>query len=513
MVTAEGNGGPSGRRSCCGMPFHGLVDSLQEPVAHLDRSYRVRFLNRAYREWFDLEPEPQVGRPIAEVIGDEAFAQLKPCFDQALAGNATGFCGHVPYRPGGSRLIHATHLPSHDGDGVLDGLYVLAVDLTDREVLQRRLATETTRARTILQNAIDGIVTIDESGVIQSFNPAAERIFGYSAAQALECDVSLLMTAHDRSRYEGFIRRYLETDELRVIGREREVVGQHRDGSTIDIELAVAEFYDGGRRYFMGFLRDLTARKRAEAVARERLDELARVTRLHSMGGLATGLAHEVNQPLTAIHANAEACLAMLDAAGTQQEPLRGALREIVQQSGRASRIVDGLRTFLQARGTDGGTVENPNELVEEILGLLAYEIHGSRVLVETDFALDVPTVRVNRTQMEQVIFNLVQNAVEALADAPGERLVEVRTRATSADGSACRIEVADTGAGVDKELMPQLFEPFFTTKPGGLGQGLAIARTIVEDHDGELTAQNCDRGGMCFSILLPAATSASGDE
>ena len=514
VAIAPGNSDPSDHlRSPRETSLGTLIDSLQELVAHLDHFYQVRFLNRACRDWFGLEPEAQVGRTIAEVIGDEAFAVLKPCFDQALAGEATRFCGDVPYRLGRPRFIHGTYLPSRDQNGEVDGLYLLSVDLTDHNVLRRRLATETTRARTVLRNAIDGIITIDDSGRIQSLNPAAERIFGYSAAEAVGRDVSLLMTAYQGADHKEYVRRYLDTGEARIIGMRRELVGQHRDGSTIDIELAVAEFLDGGRRYFTGFIRDVTDRKRAEALARERLDELAHVARQHSMGELATGLAHEVNQPLTAIHANAEACLAMVDAAGTGQEPLRGALREIVQQSGRASRIVDGLRHFLQVGSNESWTLENPNELVEEMLDLLAHEIHRSRVRVELDLAADVPMVHVDRTQIEQVIFNLVKNAVDALAAMPGERVLAACTRVASASALACRIEIADTGPGVGAEQMRRLFEPFFTTKIDGLGQGLRIARSIVEDHGGELLAENRDTGGMRFSILLPATTDATTDE
>lgn len=483
-----------------------LGDALPALVTELDRDYRIRFANAAYQQWFGLDPAEQIGRRLEHVIGDAAFQALCPALDEALQGESITRCGDVPYAIGGSRFIHGTYLPVTAADGEVVGAHALAVDLSEQQGLRQRLASETQRARTIVDNAIDGIVTIDADGVMLSFNPAAERIFGYSASEAIGASVGLIMPEPDRSHHDEYINRYLRTDEPHVIGIGREVTGQHRDGTLVDIELAVAEFKADGQRYFTGFVRDVSDRKRAERQAQRRLEELARITRLHSMGELATGLAHEVNQPLTAVHANAQACLTMLDAEPTDTTTLRGALQDIAWQSGRASEVIERLRSFLRTRHVEDRTAENPNTLIEEVLSLMAGEIRAASVRVERNLMPDPSRISVNRVQIEQVIFNLIKNAVEAMAEHAGERVLQVSTAEAPGNRPESLIAIRDTGAGISQAHLEHLFDPFFTTKSSGMGQGLAIARSIAEGHYGDLQGRNRDAGGMVFELRLPVA-------
>lgn len=504
VTDAVDDGGGTARGPHADQFLRALVDTVPMLVAELDRSCRVRFANEAYRAWFGLDPALQIGRPIREVIGDAAFAVLRPCFEQALAGEEAHYSGEVPYHRGGTRLIHGTYLPVYDADGEVDGLYLLAMDLSDREELHRRLLAETVRARTVVDNAIDGIITIDEAGVIHAFNPAAERIFGYTAAEVIGCNVSLLMAEPDRSRHDQYLERYLATGERHIIGIGREVTGRHRDGTAIAVELAVAEFTEDGRRYFTGFTRDISERRRAEEAARERLAELARITRLHSMGELATGLAHEVNQPLTAVHANAEACLAMLDAGRLEPGAFRGALQQISQQGRRASEVVEQLRTFLRRQQSDEWTQQDPNDLVREVLPLLSHEMHVTGVAVDMDLADGLPRLTVNRVQIEQVLFNVMRNGIEAMDGLEGARILSIRTRRHDGAAPACEFDIRNTGDPIAEEHMERLFDPFFTTKTDGMGQGLAISRSIVEAHAGSLRAENRGAEGVAFRLLLP---------
>lgn len=489
-----------------------LVDSLPMLVAQLAPDYGIRFANHGYRDWFGLDPQAQVGRHVSEAIGDEAFATLRPCFDRALSGETTVYCGVVPYRHGGPRFIHGTYVPSSDAAGNVDGLFLLAVDLSEEHSLRSRLESELLRMRTILATAIDGIITIDQAGIIESFNPAAERIFGYRADDVIGQNVNILMPEPDHGRHDEYLHRYMGTGERRIIGIGREVTGRHSDGSLVDIELAVGEFSEGGRRYFTGFTRDIGSRKRAERVARERLDELARITRLHSMGELASGLAHEVNQPLTAIHANTQACLALLESGDVRSDTLRAALQQISQQSQRAGEIIEQLRGFLRSQQGDEVSNQDPNELVREVLPLLAHELRRTGARVDLDLADELPAIPANRVQIEQVIFNVLKNGIEAMDGLDDDRTLVVRTALRDGHERACEIAITNPGPAIPPDHMDRLFEPLFTTKAEGMGQGLAISRSIAEAHGGALEAENLSAGGgVRFRLSLPVEAPDAG--
>lgn len=481
-----------------------LVDAMPVLVAELDTEHCIRFANSACWEWFGLDPETQTGRHMRETIGADAYALLAPHYNRALAGERVSFDGEIPYQHGGSRIVHARYFPSHDDEGNIDGLYILAIDFTERERLRRRLITESRRSSTVLDTAVDGIITIDEHGIIQSFNRAAERMFGWRAGEVIGRNVRVLMPEPDRSRHDGYLRHYLETGERHIIGIGREVTALHRDGSQVDVELAVGEFSDEGQRYFTGFTRDIRDRKRAEHVALQRLEQLSRVTRLHAMGELASGLAHEVNQPLTAIHATAEAGLAMLESESVEPEQLGAMLHRIAQQGKRASRVIEQLRGFLRTHQPGDRTECDPNKLVRDVLPLLSHEVEACAVEIHLDLDPDVPAIAVNEVQMEQVIFNVVKNGVEAMGSIDEERRLEICTRYHEDDERACEIMVTNTGPCIPSEHLPRLFEPFFSTKTDGMGQGLAISRSIVEAHDGNLEAENLPGRGVCFHIRLP---------
>lgn len=481
-----------------------FVDALPCLVARIDKQERVRFANHGYREWFGLDPETQTGRHIRDIIGPDAYTILHPHFRRALSGKRAVHHGEVPYAHGGTRFVHGTYIPSYGANGEIDGLYVLAIDLTERERLRQQLAAESRRARLVLDTAVDGIITIDESGIIQSYNSAAERIFGWRAEEAIGQNVNILMPEPDHSHHDEYIRDHITTGERRIIGIGREVTGVHRDGTPIEIDLAVGEFTENGRRYFTGFTRNITDRKQAEQLARQRLGELARVTRLHAMGELASGLAHEVNQPLTAIHANAEACLALIESGNVPLDKFNEALGQIAQQSRRASNVIEQMRNFLRTRQADRVTEREPNELVHEVLPLLSHEIESRAVQVRLDLADELPAIPVNEVQVEQVIFNVLKNAIEAVEDVDGERIVTIHTRYHRGTEPACEITIDNSGPGIPEEHLAQLFDPLFSTKSDGMGQGLAISRSIAESHGGRIHAENLPDQGVRFRLLLP---------
>lgn len=361
--------------------------------------------------------------------------------------------------------------------------------------------------QSILDTVLDATVVIDASGTMLSFNASAVRQFGYTVEEAIGNNVSMLMPSPYREQHDAYLARYLTTGEKRIIGLDRVVVGRRKDGSTFPMKLAVGEMRQGDRIYFTGFIRDLTEREESQAMLDQARSELARLARLNELGEMASTLAHELNQPLSAIANYVQGCRRMLDKVDEEHaNRMRGALDETAKQALRAGDIIRHLREFVTRGETDKGP-EDMNHLVEEA-GALA--LVGSRergIKSVFDFGAGSSMVVADHVQIQQVLINLMRNAVEAMRDSPKKELV-VRTRRVSPDW--LRVEVEDTGPGIADEIAPVLFQPFVTTKPSGMGIGLSISRRIIESHGGELTVTRNAAGGATFAFSLPAFTEAS---
>lgn len=363
--------------------------------------------------------------------------------------------------------------------------------------------------QSILDTVLDATVVIDPTGIVRSFNASAVRQFGYTPEEAIGQNVSMLMPSPYRDQHDGYLSRYLNTGEKRIIGVDRVVVGRRKDGSTFPMKLAVGEMRQGDLVYFTGFIRDLTEREESQAMLDQARSELARLARLNELGEMASTLAHELNQPLSAIANYVQGCRRMLDKIDEEYATrMRGALDETAKQALRAGDIIRHLREFVTRGETDKGP-EDINHLVEEA-GALA--LVGSRergIKSVFDFASDSSMVVADRVQIQQVLINLMRNAMEAMRDSPEKQLI-VRTRHVSPDW--LQVEVEDTGPGIADEVAPQLFQPFVTTKANGMGIGLSISRRIIESHGGELTVTKNAAGGATFSFSLPTFTEASGE-
>ncbi|MEI5681772.1 PAS domain S-box protein [Mesorhizobium sp. CCNWLW179-1] len=371
-----------------------------------------------------------------------------------------------------------------------------AIDKTE-EALNAREA----HLSSILDTVIDATVVIEPSGSIVSFNAAAVRQFGYTEAEVMGKNVHILMPEPYHREHDGYIQRYLTTGEKRIIGVDRVVVGRRKDGSTFPMKLAVGEMKSGGKTFFTGFIRDLTEREESAARLQEIQAELARLARLNELGEMASTLAHELNQPLAAIANYTQGCVRLLrDMDEAVAVRMREALEETARQSLRAGGIIRHLREFV----TRGETEKEPvdiRKLIEEAgaLALVGSRERGVRSIF--DFAPGAATVMVDRVQIQQVLINLMRNAMEAMRDSERRELV-VRT-SSGEDGSVI-IEVSDTGPGISEEIAARLFQPFITSKPGGMGIGLSISRRIVEAHGGELSASRNSEHGATFRFSLP---------
>ncbi len=381
---------------------------------------------------------------------------------------------------------------------------VLHTEITEARRAQAEVEEREALLRSILDTVPDAMIFIDERGIVQSFSAAAERLFGFTAAEMCGRNVSLLMPSPYREAHDGYLERYLRTGERRIIGIGRLVVGQRRDGSTFPMELAVGEVNSGGRRLFTGFVRDVTERQEVETRLQELQSELLHVSRLSAMGEMAATLAHELNQPLTATTNYLRACQRMLDTAAAGGAPDLARIRQAVslaaEQTLRSGQIIRRLRDFV-ARGETERRPESPVRLAEEASALALVGVKQQGVKVRLELDRQAPRVLVDKVQVQQVLLNLIRNAIEAMAEA--ERR-ELTVAATPEDG-AVMFSVADTGPGLAPVVAARLFEPFLTTKREGMGIGLSICRTIVESHGGRIWTEPNPEGGTIFRFTLPA--------
>ena len=383
------------------------------------------------------------------------------------------------------------------------GEYLARGRLQATATTQHLLAREA-HLKSILDSVPDAMIVIDEKGIMHSFSSAAERLFGCAAEDAIGKNVKILMPSPYREAHDGYLDRYLTTGERRIIGIGRVVVGERRDGSTFPMELAVGEMRSSNQRFFTGFIRDLTERQKTEARLQELQSELVHISRLTAMGEMASTLAHELNQPLSAIANYLKGLHRMLETSGDERAAImRDAMNKAAEQALRAGEIIRHLRDFV-ARGESERRVEGLSRLIEEASALALVGIKEQGIRVHFQFDPRVDLVLADKVQIQQVLFNLLRNAVEALADA--ERRDLTMSAVPGADGMIV-VGVADTGPGISEQVAAQLFQPFVTTKRQGMGVGLSISRTIIEAHGGQIWVEPTPDGGATFRFTVPAVT------
>lgn len=361
----------------------------------------------------------------------------------------------------------------------------------------------------LIATAVDGIMIIDEMGLIQVYSDACERMFGYARDEVVGRNVKMLMPSPYHEQHDDYLARYRETGERRIIGVGREVVGRRKNGTTFAMYLSVGEGRFRGQRIFLGIVHDISEHKADEERIRELQRELLHATRLTAAGQLSAALAHELNQPLTAIlnYAGILEEVAAQDKSASG-EIIRDVARRISEQTSRAGEIIRRLRGFVAKREPDRA-VQDINTAVQESVALGFTGAAELSVRLRTDLAKDLPPVSIDKVQIQQVMINLVRNAVEALQDSPRRNLIV----ATARDGDDfVSVSVADTGPGLAPEVAASLFQPFVTTKAQGLGIGLSICRTIVEAHGGRLWMEPNEGGGTVFRFRLPVAKEDSNE-
>ena len=407
-------------------------------------------------------------------------------------------------------MVNGTAAFAVIGIGVSWGGELLHRSRRRANLMTRDALAREAHLQSILDTVPEAMIVIDERGIMQSFSSAAERLFGYRAAEAIGQNVKTLMPSPYRENHDGYLQRYMNTGERRIIGIGRVVVGQRKDGSTFPMELAVGEMKSGDRRFFTGFIRDLTERQQTEARLQELQSELVHISRLTAMGEMASTLAHELNQPLSAISNYLKGSRRLLEGNSDEKSAtMRDALDKAADQAMRAGQIIRRLRDFV-SRGESERRVESVTKLVEEAsaLSLVGVKDRGIRVQFQFDPAVDL--VIADRVQIQQVLLNLIRNAMDAMETSQKRDLV---VAIVAADDSHVRISVADSGSGISPEVAEQLFQPFVTTKRQGMGVGLSISRTIVEAHGGQIWVEPNPTGGTIFHFTLAVVNEGDVDD
>ena len=509
-------------------PARALLHAIDAPVAVLARDGRLLFANRACEEAAGWHAATAGDRPVWALFADaDERAAAEAAFTAAIGGGSPATHGaHRPTGDGGRRPMRWTYT-ALDGPGdsprrviatgtvetgttaagtVETGSAAAGSAETGRDTAREREE----RLRSITQTAPDAIVIIDERGIIDTVNPAAERLFGYSGAELVGRNVKILMPSPQREDHDSHLARYRETGEKRVIGIGRVVVGTRKDGTTFPARLAIGEIALGQGRLFTGFLHDITERENIQRRAGILQQELMHASRLSALGEMASGIAHELNQPLTAVMNYTRAARRRLDGVRPDAAPPDAApIVDLVDKAGgqaeRAAEIIRRLRTFIKKDDSER-RFESINAVVEEAAALAL--IGASDRRIELIFALEdaLPPVLIDRIQVQQVVLNILRNAIEAF-EGPDERKVRVATGA--AGRREVQVEIGDNGPGLAPGIADDPFRPFQTTKEDGVGIGLAISRTIIDDHGGRLWAESPPEGGAVFRFSLPVGGEA----
>lgn len=380
---------------------------------------------------------------------------------------------------------------------VVDGAREMMGSLVD--VTEQTVALAETRA--ILDAAVDGIIIIDESGIIETVNPAACRLFGYPREALIGHSVNRLMNPGDRARHDGYLARYLVTGEASIIGIGREVIGRTASGEDIPLYLAVSDIRLDGRRRFAGILRNLTEQHATrEALASQR-EKLAHVGRLSTMGEMTASIAHEINQPLTAISMYAQASLKLLEREGSRDK-VRDALEKLNVQSLRAGAVIERIQRFARTQETTKELI-GINELVTDLLKLAGSDARMHAIDLNLELAEGLPRLFADPIQIQQVVLNLIRNGIDAMNEIGCRNGHTIRIATRLVDGWV-ELSVSDQGPGVADNQVELVFTPFHTTKKEGMGMGLSICRSIISEHGGELRFHNNDGPGACFYFRLP---------
>ena len=462
------------------------------------------FVNRRWAEYTGLSAEDSAGSGWTAAVHPE---DRQPFWEKWQASLTTGEPLECEARfrcpaNGEYRWLLARAVPLRNEHGKILRWYGILTDIQDRKGAEETLRESETRFRTFVDHATDAFFMHrrDDHGKIVDVNREACESLGYSREELIGKKPEDLDPNADAALSQSIEERL----EAGVVGAF-ETLHRRKDGTVFPVEVRVRPFRQGGNRLSVSLVRDITDRKRAEE-ERERLRQLeadlAHINRVGVMGELAASIAHEVNQPLSGVVSNANACLRWLAREAPNVEEALEAVRDIVRDGKRAGEVIARVRALT--RRTAPATEElDLNETIREVLALVGDEAKKKSVAIRTQFAEDLSPVAGDRVQLQQVVLNLVMNGIEAMSSV-GERARQLVITTRDVDPDQVQVTVEDSGIGLDPDTMSRIFEPFYTTKSGGMGMGLSISRSILQSHGGRLWATAHDGPGTSFHFTLP---------
>ncbi|OHC04772.1 MAG: hypothetical protein A3H23_04570 [Planctomycetes bacterium RIFCSPLOWO2_12_FULL_40_19] len=465
--------------------WESTFDSVRDIIALYGKDQRLIRCNKALLEGLNVKSEEIIGKKYFEIFNQIKKEDLSKCAVMEMAEIMKPVTNEIEVLCLGG-IYSISSFPRFDNNGEFVGTVQIMKDITERKQLEIQF-------RSVVDNSSDGIIVINEQGIIRLFNPAAERLFGYTVAEVTGQNIKMLMPEPYHSEHDGYLHRYISTGKGYIIGiGPREVEGLRRDGATFSMELSVAEMHLAEKRMFVGIMRDITRRKAMEKNIRESY-------KMASLGTLTAGVCHEVLNPLNIISSYTQLLLTdTKEGSETEQD-----LKKILEEVGRIVRITDNLLRFSRREKLETGEVEI-NSLLEKTISIVEPEIKLENIKLLTRFEKGLPEIMANSDELRQVFFNLTMNARDAMPE--GGKLT-ISTQSIEKRGKPfVSIKFKDTGGGISEENLNSVFDPFFTTKKEGKGTGLglSISHGIIENHGGEISVNSKEGKGTTFIIDLP---------
>src|SRR5205809_3875816 len=456
------------------------------------------FFNKGWLDFTGRKLEQELGNGWADGVHREDFDRWREVYGNSFDARQPFTMEYRLRRSDGEyRWVLDSGTPRFASDGAFLGYIGSCIDITERKRGEEKF-------RLVLDAAPNAMIMVDSAGVISFANARAETVFGYSLSELIGHPIETLIPEPFCDRHAGYRKGFLSEPSSRAMGAGRDLFGRRKDGSEFPVEVGLNPIHTTEDLFVLASVIDITARKQAELEHERQNIELVRVGRVAVMGELAASLAHEVNNPIGAIVANASAGERLLAAGKIGTEEMAELLADIAADGRRAGEIVQSIRNMVR-KGKEHHALIQIEGIIHDLLRIVHAEAVERDVTVSAEVDSDGGRVWADRVQLLQVFLNLTLNAFEAMSAmrSDARRLV---IRAGSNGNGEIVVSVRDSGPGFPEGLVEQRFEPFFSTKVEGTGMGLAISRSIIEAHGGTLWGENCDNGGACFIVRLPQA-------
>ena len=491
-----------------------LINGILGCAAIIDPAGRYIYANREYLAFVETSAVDLVGSTVSTVLGDAIHNAYQAVMRSLRVGETIHREGWTDYGRLGRRYVEQTITAYRLGHEPVSGYIALSRDLTDLQ-LKRHELVERIEAQNaadayhavIVNNALDAIVVIDETGAVVDFNPAAVSIFGYSRDEAMGRQIAeLIIPPALRSAHDLGMSAYMSSGISRILGRRHVLEALRATGEQIPVELTITEVKFGAKRLFAAHLRDLSAVRQAQVRIERQREELHQKDKLAALGSLLAGVAHELNNPLSIVIGQAMMLRERLvDAPMADDLAQRSVKIEIA--ANRCARIVRSFLDMARQRKRERKALLI-HDIVAAGLELLSYNLKSSGVVVETDLPPDLPPLWIDGDQIHQVIINLVVNAYQSLEEkTDGERRIRIAAELRP-ETRQMALHISDNGAGIPPGIRSRVFDPYFTTKQHGTGIGLAVSRGLIESHGGTLDIDPTPSlGGAGFILLLPVGS------